>query len=614
MMDAMMHFMASPSLGNRGTQMTKNNYPRPQLMRDNWLNLNGEWNFAFDDDSLGLTDRWFKNPNFTQKIQVPFAFQSKMSGIMDHSAHDIVWYHKEVIIPQEFNEQILLHFGAVDYETMLYANGEFVGKHTGGSVSFTFDITPYIKSNKVDLVIRVYDPTFDETLPRGKQAWTKDHHGIWYPRTTGIWQTVWIESVSNHALNHLKMVPNIDQGTLDLTASFRSITDKVLEVMVYEDDVMILHDTYRVKDTLKRTLTIWNHEIFKTNLHHHGKTWSPDNPFLYTITFKLLHENRCVDEVKSYFGMRKIHTENGRVYLNNRPYYLKLVLDQGYYKNSLLTAVDDEAMQNDIRLAKQMGFNGCRKHQKIEEERFLFHCDKMGYLVWEELPSTAIYDDSMHATIIDEWTRIIQRDQNHPSIMAWVTLNESWGVPNIGRNQQQQNYAMALYLLTKSIDPTRLVIANDGWEQVNTDICAIHNYSHGKKSETSKHAVFEKSIQTKEALLTNTPAGREIYANGYNYQGEPICLTEFGGISYQTEEVNGWGYSSVDSEEAFHSELKRVFKAVSDSKALAGFCYTQLADVEQETNGLLTYSRQPKIDPQRVKEILDHIETSRFIE
>ncbi len=588
--------------------MDLKHYPRPQLVRNKWQSLNGTWQFCFDDEKKGFEEKWFVEfPKNSIPIQVPFVFESKKSGIHDLGFHDHVWYHRTIDMPKDWSKKIILNFEAVDYYTRVYLNGQFVGEHTGGYNRFSFDITPFLNYQEDHLVVYVYDPGREERIPRGKQAWTERHHSIWYPRNTGIWQSVWIETVDSKGIDDLTIEPNIDLGTIYLDVATKTNHKKTLEVIIKDFDRVIVHDQYVMTDILKRSIQIWQHNIFDTHIHHKGKTWSPENPHLYTVYLNVYVDDLLVDEVSSYFGMRKIHTENGMVYLNNRPYYQKLVLDQGYFKDSLLTAPSDEALIQDIQLAKQMGFNGCRKHQKVESERFFYHADTLGFIVWSELPAAASFDAQYSTTIMDQWSRMIHRDKNHPSIVAWVPLNESWGVPNIAVDKAQQHYAMSLYHLTKTLDSTRLVISNDGWEMVQTDVTAIHNYMHGKLDDQAMHEQFASSLMTKESLLSFMPANRNIFAGGYKHQGEPMMLTEFGGISFTKSHENGWGYSHVDSPQTFLMEYERIMKAIQQSEVLVGFCYTQLTDVEQEINGLLNYDRSEKVSLEHIKSINDQV-------
>ncbi len=587
--------------------MYKTEYPKPQFRRETWLNLNGKWAFDFDDQNVGIKEKWFLNHSYTKQIEVPFAFQTALSGIHDLTLHDYVWYQRTFKVPNTWNDRVRIHFGAVDYESWVYINGQLIGHHIGGNDSFSYDITDYLNHQEEIISVRVFDPSYEERIPRGKQTWTEKSHAIWYTRTTGIWQTVWLEPHSTHALKQVKITSDIEQGSVTFKAVSYTNVDKKLRIRIYDEKQLITDDCYLMTDESSRSIQVWHTKIFETNLHHAGKTWTPEHPFLYDVVIDVLVDEKVVDSIQTYFGMRKIHTENGMVYLNNRPYYLKLVLDQGYYKPGLLTAPSDADLEKDIILSKQLGFNGCRKHQKIEEERFLYHADKLGFLVWEELPSTAVFDVEYHKAIIDEWVNVIHRDYNHPSIIAWVPLNESWGVPNIQRDKSQQNYALTLYHLTKSIDPTRLVIANDGWEQTTGDICAIHNYAHGAMADTAGHKRFSDALSTKEDILNHYPAHRNVYADGFKHEGQPIVLTEFGGISFAVEEKEGWGYSNVNNGKDFLKEYQRILQAIDESTVLAGFCYTQLTDVEQEINGLLTYSREAKVPLEEIKLIHDRV-------
>lgn len=583
-------------------------YPRPNFVRKQWLNLNGIWDFEFDDDKVGKKEKWFLGTKkFSKKINVPFVYQSKLSGINDPSIHDWIWYKRELNIPEEWQDKrILLHFGAVDYRAWVYINGHQVGFHEGGHVPFSLDITEFLNYKNDFLVVHVEDPSTDETIPRGKQYWEEKPEGIWYTRSSGIWQTVWLEPVSDSRIESLRLTPDIDHG--EITVEIEILNHEVVNQAVVEIEFKgekVVKDTLVVNDPyIKRKIDLFNRHINRTSYHHSGWTWSPETPNLFDIRITLLNkENEVIDEVESYFGMRKIHTENGMVYLNNKPYYQKLVLDQGYWPDGLMTAPSDEDFKKDILLAKEMGFNGCRKHQKVEDPRFLYWADQLGFLVWGECAASQFYSENSAARLTREWIEIINRDYNHPSIVAWVPINESWGVPFIRTNKQQQSHSLAMYYLLKSLDVTRLVISNDGWELTITDICAIHNYNHGEPHETEKFDEFRQSLYDKESILNSRPSGRPIYANGFQHMGEPILLTEFGGIAFKVGDQEGWGYSSVKDEEEFISEYSRVVKAVYSSQIIHGFCYTQLTDVEQEINGLLTYDRKPKCDLQKIKEI-----------
>lgn len=588
--------------------MKRSEYPRPQFVRKEWLCLNGTWDFSFDDSNRAASEHWERDSfELQQKIEVPFCFESKLSGIQDTSMHDRIFYKRHFTIPKSWEgKRILLHFEAVDYQCRVFVNEKLCALHTGGNCGFCTDITDYLKPGEQSLAVAVYDPAQDETIPRGKQFWEEKNASIWYTRTSGIWQSVWLEPVEDIHISHIRFTPDIDHDTVLLEAEFSDFAEKMyLETEITFQGELICQDRFLVnnKHIFQRSIHLAKDHIFYRDVHGNCRYWSPEHPALYDVTLRLVVSDQEKDRVNSYFGMRKIHTENGITYLNNRPYYFKLVLDQGYWKDGILTAPSDEDFVTDIRLMKEMGFNGCRKHQKVEDARFLYHADTMGFLVWGEMASSCLYTQQGVCNYAAEWFDIIRRDYNHPSIVAWVLFNESWSVPNIGLDQQQQSQTMGMYYLVKSLDPTRFVISNDGWEMTKSDICAIHNYSHGSSDEPGKQEFFKRTMQDKNILLSCTHAGRSVYAKGYSYTNEPILITECGGINYHSERNGCWGYTNADSENDFLRQYKHIIHSIQQSDLIYGFCYTQLSDVEQETNGLLTYERVPKCAPAKIKEI-----------
>ncbi|MGX7133058.1 MULTISPECIES: glycoside hydrolase family 2 protein [Enterococcus] len=587
----------------------RNEYPRPQFVRENWLSLNGQWAFAFDDENLGKREKWFSESiEFNQKIQVPFVYQAKLSGINSQEIHDIVWYKKEFEWSVKKNSRCLLHFGAVDYQAEVYVNGLLAGVHVGGHTSFTLDITDLVKDSDNQLTVRVEDFHDSEEIPRGKQFWQSKSAGIWYTNTVGIWQSVWLEPVNKSYIETVKYTPDLDEGTVEIAVKVNQPTKNLLlKYQIFFKKELLTEDTVKgIGKEVHRKIDIYSKKIFRSNFHDNGWTWSPDSPNLFDVQLVLMdQQENLLDKVTSYFGMRKVHTENGMVFLNNHPFYQKLVLDQGYWPEGLLTAPTDEDFKKDIQLSKDMGFNGCRKHQKVEDPRFLYWADQMGYIVWGECASTVSYSTSAVANLTKEWLEIVERDYNHPSILTWVPLNESWGIPEVHHDKQQQNFSQGIYHLLHALDRTRLVISNDGWEMTDTDICAIHNYSHGQKAEIKKYQHFKDTLANVEGLIHMPPGKWSIFADGFEYQGQPILLTEFGGIGYKVGGQVGWGYTTVENEEQYLEDYSRIMEAIYASKALWGYCYTQLTDVEQEINGLLTYDRQPKVNLARIKEIND---------
>lgn len=584
-------------------------YPRPDFVRDSYQCLNGTWKFSFDDENVGIDEKWYRGHSFSRTIEVPFAYQSVLSGIADTNAHDILWYEREETIREDYaGKDVLLHFGAVDYICDVFINGEFAGSHEGGDSPFTVCMTPYLKTGSQKITVRVYDPHKDETIPRGKQFWDGESMGIWYTPTSGIWQTVWIEVVEKRRIEKVKFVSRFDEGKEDIRVFLHGDCANCyvgLKIKFEKEEILETRSKCIGSELTISADLIQNH-ILRTNFHDAGLSWTPEVPNLFDVTLTLEEKDgRIIDEISSYFGFRKIHTENGMIYLNNKPYYQRLVLDQGYWPDGLLTAPSDEALKFDIEAAKKLGFNGCRKHQKAEDPRFLYWADKIGFLVWGECASVPTFGEKQLNRELSLWTEIVERDFNHPSIVCWVPLNESWGVPEIHGNRQQQHYSQMLYHYLHSVDPTRLVISNDGWEMTETDICAIHNYAHGEDSESKKAQKFEEMFAGRRELLSRPCGVWDVYAKGFQDQGAPIVLSEFGGIGFDLShnEKKAWGYTSVESEEQFVREYKRILDVVLGSPALAGFCYTQLVDVEQEVNGIMTYDRKWKCDAQRIFEI-----------
>lgn len=586
----------------------KNEYPRPQFQREQWVNLNGEWEFAFDDEDCGIAHMWYSGEKeFARTIQVPFVYQSEASTIGDRTPHDVVWYKRKFCVSFRGAQQVILHFGAVDYKADIYINGRHVSTHVGGNTSFHINITPYLNEEAEQLlIVRAYDPHKDESIPRGKQFWETESRGIWYTNSTGIWQTVWLETVSECFLDHVRFTPLFDDGRVRIEAELNKFCKGAsLGYEIKMKNSLIAEGTLKfVNDRLDFDVEVIQGHIFRTNYHEPGFSWTPENPNLFDVFFKITDDKgQVLDAVSSYFGFRKIHAEKGMIYLNNKPYYQKLILDQGYWPSGLLTAPDDEAFIKDITLAKEMGFNGCRKHQKTEDPRFLYWADKLGYLVWGECASPAVFCNKTVERLMQEWAEIVERDYNHPCLVTWVPINESWGVPYIQQNRQQQHFSQMMYHYLHAIDTTRLVISNDGWDMTETDICAIHNYGHGNKSEEKKYGFFQSSLETLAGILKQTSTCWDIYAKGFFHKGEPVMLTEFGGIGFAFSGEKGWGYTSVESEEEYVEEYRRIMDAVFSSKILWGFCYTQISDVEQEINGILTYDRKPKCDLEKIKQI-----------
>jgi beta-galactosidase/beta-glucuronidase len=596
-----------------GEALPRPEYPRPQFHRKDWTNLNGEWHFAFDDQDNGLAGGWQNSTPygldsgeapFDRKIIVPFCYQSKLSGIGETAFHDVVWYARTFEHALDQDGRLLLHFGAVDYRATVWVNGVQVASHEGGHTPFSADVSQVLVEGPNVVVVRAEDPSRDVTIPRGKQYWKEKSEGIFYTRTTGIWQTVWLEPVGRHRIGALRLTPDVDTASIGLEVSVVDCQPGMcLRVTVELDDEPVLEDTIGLPSArLERSLPLL-HLGDSPDTPHLSEwpspaLWSPDDPNLYDLRLELLDaEGGGLDTVESYFGMRKIELRGVEVFLNGRPLYQRLVLDQGYFPEGILTAPTDEDLRRDVELAKEMGFNGARKHQKVEDPRYLFWADTLGLLVWGEMANAYQYSADYVRRIIAEWQEAVTRDYNHPCIVAWVPMNESWGVPNLAREPDQTEHLLALYHLTRSLDGTRPVVSNDGWEHALTDLCTIHDYRDS--------GALRDSYQASESAVAARPANRPVYVPGYAYRGEPILITEFGGIAFAGEEADteGWGYSTVASAEEFLNLYESMIEALLRCGPVQGFCYTQLTDVEQEVNGLLTYDRRPKAPPERIRGI-----------
>ncbi|MGN6712971.1 glycoside hydrolase family 2 protein [Anaerocolumna jejuensis] len=564
----------------------RNEYPRPNFIRDSWLSLNGTWDFSFDREA------------YDRKITVPFAYETKLSGINETEMHKEVWYRRKFMLPEAMlNKQILLHFGAVDYSCRIWVNDIPVTEHTGGQTGFFIDITACVRYQEENVIrVQVRDDYSDLEMPRGKQYWEEESKSIFYTRTTGIWQSVWIEAVSQNHLKKVFITPLLDEQAVRFEYYLAGSTDLSLDTRISFNGTYVTGCRIEPR-AMKGSFTLeLNQPALKSWNFVEDLTWSPENPRLFDVIFTLSKDEVMEDTVRSYFGMRKISIDNGIILLNNRPYYQKLLLDQGYWPDSLLTAPEDEAFVRDIKLIKEMGFNGVRKHQKVEDPRFLYHADVMGLLVWGEIGSAYLYSRDYAAGMYTEWSEAVLRDYNHPSIVAWTPLNESWGIHDIKTNKLQQGHSNAMLHITKSLDETRIVIDDDGWEHTEGDLLTIHDYEASKE-------VLKKRYSCIDTILEFTPSGRALYVSGWSYRNQPIIVSECGGIDFRKDEVKGWGYSSAVTGEEFLKRYEDIVAALMNSELVQGFCYTQLTDVEQETNGLLNYDRSPKVPLEKIREI-----------
>ncbi len=565
-------------------------YPRPQFKRDYWLNLNGEWDFCFDDNDEGKVKKYYENFNSQYKIKVPFTYETEASGINDPSQHNVVWYRKDFCIDQDLSdEKVLLNFEGSDYETEVWVNGVFVGKNVGGYSRFSFAIENYLSSGVNNLTVRIKD-SLSKSQPRGKQRYKKDSFKCWYIQTTGIWKTVWLEFVSKQYLKDVKITPEYDNKKVNLVVSTNMILEDY-EKANYELGVCISFNGIKTNDEifkLEDNLQEIDMLIDDTNGDIHR--WNVLDPNLYDIKFALYKNGKIIDAVNSYFGVRKLEIKGNKIFLNDEELYQRLILDQGYWQTTHLTPPSADKLVDDIKSVIKFGYNGVRKHQKNEDERFLYWCDKLGVLVWSEMANCYEFNDDALENFSNEWVKVVKQNYNHPCIITWVPINESWGVVDIDISKKEQDFVNHLYYLTKSLDNTRFVISNDGWEHTISDVITIHDYKQNA-SELKDLYVTNKDY----VLISNVNYNgeRSLMAGDYKYNVQPIIMSEYGGIALESQ--NGWGYGKqVASEEEFLERFQDLTNVIKGVDYISGYCYTQLTDVQQEINGLLDVNHKNK--------------------
>jgi beta-galactosidase/beta-glucuronidase len=594
-------------------------YPRPQFVREDWLNLNGPWQFDFDDDDIGLAATWQEpGHRLNGEIQAPFPFEARASGIGDPSVHKVVWYRREFALPEAWQgRRVRLHFGAVDYEATVWVNGHLVGTHRGGYTAFWFDITGALQPGLNVVTVRVFDDlTADQ--PRGKQALTGRSHSIWYTRCTGIWQTVWLEPVPEACIEEWQAEPDFQRGevlvsvrtrraeTLGLHVELRSGGVPAGEAMGWvcggRGQVCVRLDPFR--------------------------PWSPADPHLYDVTLSAYDGQAAqqqlplragvLDRVEGYFGVRSVGARDGMITLSGEPCYQKLVLDQSYWPDGVYTAPSDDAIRAEVEWILRLGFNGVRKHQVASDPRFLYWADRLGLLVWADMPGQTLSvpgEPHVRATgqaesnYLREWSALIRQSRNHPSIIAWVPFNETWGIYGISHDAATRAFLSDVVRLTRNLDPTRLVVDNDGWEHSEeTDVLAIHDYADtGEALRAHLEAWGQPGW---ERTAERYPV---VFIPGARCLGQPLTLSEYGGLAIlpPDEEVpaDRWGYGRLEpDEESFLARYRSLQEAIASQPHVAGYCYTQLTDVEQEINGLLSFHRRPKVDPAAVRALNDLVQ------
>jgi beta-galactosidase/beta-glucuronidase len=583
-------------------------YPRPQLVRGAWTDLGGEWQLRFDDADEGLGQRWFGAEGataFDRTVIVPFPPESPASGINDTGFHPVVWYRRSITPPPRADGRTILHFGAVDYRCSVWLGGALLGHHEGGHTPFSFDVTDVFDGDgEHALVVRAEDDPLDVAQPRGKQDWQLDPHVIWYHRTTGIWQPVWLETVAELHIDHLALTPDVTTGSVVVAVE--------LNRRPGDGTRLDLELSYRGESLAAHGIAVHSHRVEVTVVvprqingqNYEELLWSEVSPRLIDVRLDLRDAAAATnDTVYSYFGLRSASIDRGRFLLNDRPVFLRSVLSQGYWPQSHLAAPSADALRAEVQLIKDLGFNAARVHQKIEDPRFLYWADRLGLLLWEEMPSAYEFSPTAARRVVSEWSEVIRRDSSHPSIVTWVPLNESWGVQHISHDATAREYARSLFHITKSLDPTRPVVSNDGWEHLDSDIWSIHDYEASGEVVAARYA----NRSSVDALFAGLgPAGRRLRLSDEPDRGQPVMLTEFGGVKFTPDAADddAWGYSTAASAADFDRRLTALLDAVRASEVLAGYCYTQLTDTGQETNGVVTADRTPKLPIERLRAIM----------
>ena len=568
-------------------------YPRPQLFRSSYELLNGRWNFAFGDD----TDDARMCGGFVERmeINVPFTYQTEMSGIGTEARHDTVWYSRSIHIDEErLKGRVLLHLEGCDYETFVWANGVLIGSDTGGYHRLTFDLTDALSAGENNITVKACDD-YSVEKPRGKQRSKDTNYSCWYTDTTGIYKTAWLEYVPYTYLAGVRVESDAEQGTATLICRVEGECSRAtLEASV----------SYEGRPIARGVAEIGNGEAaVKVDLTESEPVhlWAVFEPDLYEVEITLIRDGEVCDRANSYFGVRNIEIKGQKIYLNGKELYQKLALDQGYWRESLLTPPSEDALIEDITDMADMGFNGVRKHQKVEDERYLYYSDIIGFIVWAEMPSMYSNTEQSRRVFEREWFLAVDQQRDHPCVLTWVPFNESWGVEEILTDKSVQDFVNDIYYKTKAIDPTRPVITNDGWEHTVSDILTIHNYEQDGKMLHSYYDTVEKCCADKWGAHH-----KGAYAHGYSYNGQPIIISEFGGTAFVGDtDGENWGYGvAVKNLDEFYARFESLIDALDSLPHCSGYCYTQVTDVQQEVNGLLDFDHRSKFDKSVMKRIL----------
>ncbi|MFE2374837.1 glycoside hydrolase family 2 protein [Streptomyces sp. NPDC059398] len=602
-------------------------YPRPLMCREQWNSLDGAWDFGYDDADAGEREAWFSvdaDGGFDREITVPFPPEAPASGIGETAPHPVVWYRRRIahgtLVPSASDGgRTLIHFGAVDHRARVWLDGRLVAEHTGGQTPFTADVTGAMRPDATEhvLVVRAEDDPADLCVPRGKQDWQERPHAVWYERTTGIWQSVWTETVPGQHITDLAWIPDPQYGVVAEIALARPLPRPLTVDIVLRAGDRVLAETSTVT-TGRRVRVDIAVDALRNGIDREALWWTPESPTLVDARVTVRDPEASgpagtgdaeavdvVDAVDSYLGLRSAGVGGGAFLLNDRPYYVRSVLDQGYRPRTLLANSGTAELRREVELIKEMGFNAVRVHQKAEDPRFLYWADRLGLLVWGETGAAYEYGTEAVELLTREWLDLVRRDRSHPSIVTWVPFNESWGFSDVARDPAQQQYSMALAALTRALDPSRPVLSNEGWEHTDSDILGVHDY-------TSDPALLKErygdAAGFAAVLAGGGPQGRRISLSDrqdarFAAGDAPLMITEFGGLSLAGGDEDFF-YTQTSSDTQYAELLGTLFAELRDSPLVAGFCYTQFMDTAQETNGLLFRDGTPKLPLETIRRIV----------
>ncbi len=573
----------------------RSEHPRPQFQRADWICLNGEWEFEIDQEDSGL-ENGLRERELNARILVPFCPESELSGIGHVDFINAVWYRKRTVIPSEWaGKKALLHFQAVDYDATVWVNGVELARHRGGWTPFSCDLDGVAApGEEAEIVVRARDLRGTDR-PAGKQSNHRpDNAGCHYTRTTGIWQTVWMEAVPKRAqLLRPRITPDYANSRFIVVQPIRGDQAGLTVRAVLSDE------NYGAVAGCSADLDL-NPTLVLDVPPDKARLWSTEDPHLYDLNLTLLDESGAVvDEASSYAGLRGVSIDGPAVKINGKPVFQRLVLDQGYYPDGIMTAPTDEALIEDIELSIEAGFNGARLHQKVFEERFLYHADRLGYLCWGEFGDWGINRGEPRAGYITEWLEVLERDYSHPSIVGWCPLNETGGQSIDDRIGGLDDLTRGLFLAAKAIDQSRPVLDTSGYAHRirESDIYDCHDYDQNPESFKKRH----------DGLADGNP-----HYNGPTdkpwsipHAGQPFFVSEFGGTWWQPQAVEGdsWGYGkNPENIEEFYERFDALCAALLDNPLMFAYCYTQLTDIFQEQNGIYHFDRAKKFDMKRIRE------------